>query len=89
MTELQRSEAWLAKLIEDKGGSILAEGLAEVAALEGKMHAGSDRLEAVTRRNNRTRAGGPAGHDGSKTDNAINKQKIRVSRLKRAVRKHW
>ena len=58
MTELQQSEARLAKLIEDMSGSIQAEIHSEVTALEAKMDAGFDRVEAATLRNTRTLAGG-------------------------------
>lgn len=58
MSELQQSEARLAKLIEDMSGSIHAEIHAELTALETKMDAGFDRVEAATRRNTVTLAGG-------------------------------
>jgi hypothetical protein len=96
MTELQQSEARLAKLIEDMSGSIQAE----VAALETKMEAGFDRIEAATRRNTSTLAGGAAAiaalnrwaarrdTTDRKRDTAIHKLEVRVSRLERTVRKH-
>lgn len=107
MTELQRSEARLAKLIEDMSGSIQAEihtevaGIhAEVAALEAKMDAGFDRVEAATRRNTSTLAGGAAAiaalnrwaakrdTTDRKRDNAIHQLELRVGRLERKIRKH-
>ena len=100
MSELQQSEARLAKLIEDMSGSIQAEIHAELSTLEAKMDAGFDRVEAATRRNTTTLAGGAAAiaalnrwaarrdTTDRKRDNAIHKLEVRVSRLEREARKH-
>lgn len=102
MTELQQAEARLSKLIEDMSGSLQTEVgaiQAEVTSLHAEMRDGFERVEAATRRNTRTLAGGAAAiaalnrwadqRDTAdrKRDNALHDLDRRLRKVERAVRK--
>jgi hypothetical protein len=99
MTELQRVETRLAKLIEDVAGSLQAEISGEIGSLRTEMHEIVERLDAATRRNTRSIAGGATtisaltrwadqrdAADG-KRDTAIHNLEIRVRKLERTAKK--
>lgn len=102
MTELQRVETRIVKLIEDLSGSINAEFAAvraDITGLRTEMHEGFERIDASTRRNTRSIAGGAAAISAlnrwaaerdsadSKRDTAIHNLEIRVRKLERTAKK--